>query len=181
MPRRAPPWTRDRPERWPSGRRRTPAKGVRVKSPSRVRIPLSPPVISLCKTMSYAVPAVGYCQPTASFGGLRGIDPRLVARRLDRNGHARLHAARRIPADRELSPKRPGRHPRFGSIYFWCLTAVFVTVSALAAVRWSEDYHLFILGTLAFAAAYLGRRAASGGTVGSSLMSQVWAPPMCCS
>ena len=31
------------PERWPSGRRRTPAKGVRVKSPSRVRIPLSPP------------------------------------------------------------------------------------------------------------------------------------------
>src|SRR6266702_2639766 len=31
-------------ERWPSGRRRTPAKGVRVKSPSRVRIPLSPPV-----------------------------------------------------------------------------------------------------------------------------------------
>ena len=33
-------------ERWPSGRRRTPAKGVRVKSPSRVRIPLSPPVES---------------------------------------------------------------------------------------------------------------------------------------
>ena len=31
-------------ERWPSGRRRAPAKGVRVKSPSRVRIPLSPPV-----------------------------------------------------------------------------------------------------------------------------------------
>src|SRR5204863_436404 len=30
-------------ERWPSGRRRTPAKGVRVISPSRVRIPLSPP------------------------------------------------------------------------------------------------------------------------------------------
>ena len=30
-------------ERWPSGRRRAPAKGVRVKSPSRVRIPLSPP------------------------------------------------------------------------------------------------------------------------------------------
>ena len=31
-------------ERWPSGRRRSPAKGVWVKSPSRVRIPLSPPV-----------------------------------------------------------------------------------------------------------------------------------------
>src|ERR1700689_298907 len=35
-------------ERWPSGRRRTPAKGVRVKSPSRVRIPLSPPFFSSC-------------------------------------------------------------------------------------------------------------------------------------
>ena len=32
-----------RPERWPSGRRRAPAKGVWVKSPSRVRIPPSPP------------------------------------------------------------------------------------------------------------------------------------------
>ena len=30
-------------ERWPSGRRRTPAKGVGIKSPSRVRIPPSPP------------------------------------------------------------------------------------------------------------------------------------------
>ena len=58
-----------------------------------------------------------------------------------------------------LSPKRPGRHPRFGSIYFWCLAGVFVTMSALAAARWSEDYHLFIIGTLAFAAAYFGRRA----------------------
>ncbi len=58
-----------------------------------------------------------------------------------------------------LSAKRPGRHPRFGSIYYWCLVVVFVTMSALAAVRWSEDYHLFILGALAFAAAYLGRRA----------------------
>ncbi|HEV2442464.1 MAG TPA: hypothetical protein VGT07_08065 [Steroidobacteraceae bacterium] len=58
-----------------------------------------------------------------------------------------------------LSAKRLGRHPRFGSIYYWCLAGVFVTVSALAAVRWREDYHLFILGALAFAAAYLGRRA----------------------
>ena len=30
-------------ERWPSGRRRSPAKGVWVNSPSRVRIPPSPP------------------------------------------------------------------------------------------------------------------------------------------
>ena len=31
-------------ERWPSGRRRSPAKGVWVKSSSRVRIPPSPPI-----------------------------------------------------------------------------------------------------------------------------------------
>jgi hypothetical protein len=58
-----------------------------------------------------------------------------------------------------LSVKRSGRHPWFGSVYYWCLMGVFVTASGLAAVRWREDYHLFILGALAFAAAYLGRRA----------------------
>ena len=58
-----------------------------------------------------------------------------------------------------LSPKRPGRHPNFGSLYYWCLCGVFVSASILAVVRWSEDYHLFILGTLAFAAAWCGRRA----------------------
>ena len=58
-----------------------------------------------------------------------------------------------------LSVKRPGRHPLFGSIYFWCLGGVFVTAAAPAAVRWAEDYDLFILGALAFAVAYVGRRA----------------------
>ena len=58
-----------------------------------------------------------------------------------------------------LNPKRAGRHPWFGSVYYWCLMGVFVTASAVAAVRWTEDYHLFILGTLAFTAATLGRRA----------------------
>jgi hypothetical protein len=58
-----------------------------------------------------------------------------------------------------LSEKREGRHPRYGRIYYWCLTGVFLTATGLAAVRWAEDYHLFILGALSFAAAYLGRRA----------------------
>ncbi|THD71327.1 MAG: DUF2306 domain-containing protein [Bradyrhizobium sp.] len=58
-----------------------------------------------------------------------------------------------------LSQKRAGRHPRYGTIYFWCLAGVFVTAASLAAVRWPEDYHLFILGALAFASAYVGRRA----------------------
>src|SRR5579862_1103431 len=58
-----------------------------------------------------------------------------------------------------LSRKRAGRHPRYGTIYFWCLTGVFLTATGLAAVRWAEDYHLFIVGALAWAAAYLGRQA----------------------
>lgn len=58
-----------------------------------------------------------------------------------------------------LNPKRSGRHPRFGTIYYWCLMGVFATASALAAVRWAEDHHLFLLGALSFAAAYLGRMA----------------------
>jgi hypothetical protein len=58
-----------------------------------------------------------------------------------------------------LSQKRAGRHPQCGTIYFWCLTGVFLTATGLAAVRWAEDYHLFIVGALALAAAYLGRQA----------------------
>jgi hypothetical protein len=58
-----------------------------------------------------------------------------------------------------LSQKRAGRHPRYGMIYFWCLFGVFLTATSLAAVRWAEDYHLFALGALSIAAAYLGRRA----------------------
>jgi hypothetical protein len=58
-----------------------------------------------------------------------------------------------------LTQKRAGRHPRFGTIYFWCLTGVFLTATGLAAGRWAEDHHLFILGALSFVAAYLGRQA----------------------
>jgi hypothetical protein len=55
--------------------------------------------------------------------------------------------------------KRRGAHTRAGSIYFWSLAALFATSTALAAMRWADDYHLFALGTLAFAAALLGRTA----------------------
>src|SRR5690348_8445275 len=58
-----------------------------------------------------------------------------------------------------LSTKAPGRHPNFGAIYYWCLAGAFVSAAGLALVRWSEDYHLFILGALAFMAAYFGRKA----------------------
>lgn len=59
-----------------------------------------------------------------------------------------------------LSQKGRGRHARVGLIYFWCLFGVFVTMSLLSVMRWKENYDLFILGALAFGAAYLGRRVA---------------------
>jgi len=55
-----------------------------------------------------------------------------------------------------LSPKRSGRHPMFGKMYYWGLVFVFVSATGLSVVRWAEDYHLFILGLLAFIAASLG-------------------------
>ena len=53
----------------------------------------------------------------------------------------------------------PGRHRAFGSIYVWCLLAVFLSATGLSLVRWSHDYPLFVLGALAFAAALVGRTA----------------------
>lgn len=58
-----------------------------------------------------------------------------------------------------LSPKRAGRHPTFGTIYYWGLVVVFLSATGLSVVRWAEDYHLFILGLLGVVAASLGRAA----------------------
>lgn len=58
-----------------------------------------------------------------------------------------------------LSRKQPGRHPRAGTIYYWALSIVFVTMTILAISRWSEDYRLFVLGALSFIAATIGRAA----------------------
>lgn len=58
-----------------------------------------------------------------------------------------------------LSRKQRGRHPRFGTIYFWSIVALAISASVLSLMRWSEDYHLFVLGVLAFIAAFLGRNA----------------------
>jgi hypothetical protein len=55
--------------------------------------------------------------------------------------------------------KRPGRHPRFGSIYHVSLGVIFVTASIMASIRWSQDAYLFFIGAFAFASASLGRLA----------------------
>lgn len=57
------------------------------------------------------------------------------------------------------SRKKAGRHPTFGTVYYWSLAMVFATASVMAALYWAEFRHLFILGTLSFATATFGRTA----------------------
>lgn len=80
-----------------------------------------------------------------------------------------------------LSEKQPGRHPTAGTIYYWCLSLVFVSATALSMMRWAQDYHLFILGALSFIAATTGREARRDvGVTGPGYISLAWARPTCC-
>ena len=58
-----------------------------------------------------------------------------------------------------LTLKRAGHHPRAGSIYYWSLVVVFVSMAALSILRWPENNHLFVLGILSFGAGTIGRTA----------------------
>ena len=58
-----------------------------------------------------------------------------------------------------LLRKGRGRHSRIGTIYFWCLLGLFASATFLSIMRWSENYHLFILGACAFGSAWFGRSA----------------------
>jgi uncharacterized membrane protein len=58
-----------------------------------------------------------------------------------------------------LSRKGRGRHSRLGTIYFWCLLALSISAAFLSIMRWSENYHLFILGAASFGCAWLARSA----------------------
>ena len=55
-----------------------------------------------------------------------------------------------------LARKGSPRHTRVGRWYYRAITVVFGTAAALAALRWRQDYYLFILGAVAFAAATIG-------------------------
>lgn len=55
--------------------------------------------------------------------------------------------------------KGRGRHSRIGSVYFWAIATVFATATALAVMRWREDYHLFLIGAVALGLAWTGRTA----------------------
>jgi hypothetical protein len=68
-----------------------------------------------------------------------------------------------------LIRKGSPRHVRAGRWYYRAITAVFATATALAAMRWTRDYYLFILGAVAFTTAttgYLHRRRHRPGDTG---------------
>jgi hypothetical protein len=54
------------------------------------------------------------------------------------------------------APKRPGRHTLSGRVFFWSLAVVFASSTTMAVLRFSEDWHLLLIGTVAFGAASLG-------------------------
>jgi hypothetical protein len=62
-----------------------------------------------------------------------------------------------------LARKGRGRHSTLGKVYFWCLLGLFSSAAILSFMRWSENYHLFVLGVLSFASAWFGRTAVRWG------------------
>jgi hypothetical protein len=55
-----------------------------------------------------------------------------------------------------LARKGSRRHVRAGRWYYRAITTVFATATVLAAMRWRQDYYLFILGAIAYSTATLG-------------------------
>ncbi|WP_030437252.1 hypothetical protein [Actinoplanes subtropicus] len=62
--------------------------------------------------------------------------------------------------------KRPGRHPRAGAVYLSAISAVFLTASVLATLRWREDWRLFLIACVAAGLAWFGRAARRRGRDG---------------
>jgi hypothetical protein len=55
-----------------------------------------------------------------------------------------------------LARKGSPRHIRAGRWFYRAITVVFATATILAAMRWRQDYHLLVIGAVAFTAATLG-------------------------
>jgi hypothetical protein len=55
-----------------------------------------------------------------------------------------------------LVRKGSPRHIRAGRGYYMAITVVFATATALAAMRWREDYYLLLIGAVSFTAATIG-------------------------
>lgn len=71
-----------------------------------------------------------------------------------------------------LTRKGGVRHRRAGRVFYRAIAVVFATAVVLTAMRWRQDYHLAIIGAVAFAAAtagYLHRRRHRPGDTGHIL------------
>ena len=55
-----------------------------------------------------------------------------------------------------LTRKGSPRHVSAGRLYYRAITVVFATATALAIMRWRQDYHLLVIGAVAFTAAVAG-------------------------
>src|SRR5438105_4693193 len=55
-----------------------------------------------------------------------------------------------------LAAKGSPRHIRAGRWYYRAIAVVFATATILAAMRWQQDYYLFLIGAVAFTAATIG-------------------------
>ena len=54
------------------------------------------------------------------------------------------------------APKRPGRHTLAGRVFLWSLAVLFASSTTMAALRFAQDWHLLVIGTVAFGAGCLG-------------------------
>ena len=71
-----------------------------------------------------------------------------------------------------LTRKGSPCHVRAGRWFYWAIAVVFVTAAALTIMRWRQDFHLLIIGTVAVIAAtigYLHRRRHRPGDTGHIL------------
>ncbi len=55
-----------------------------------------------------------------------------------------------------LTRKGSLRHIRAGRWFYRAITVVLITATALSIMRWRQDYHLLIIGAVAFTAATIG-------------------------
>jgi len=82
-----------------------------------------------------------------------------------------------------LTPKRAGRHPAAGTVYYWSLVVVFLSMAALSILRWPHNTHLFVLGILSLPLERSdARQDGSSGAAGSDCTSRAWrSHTSCCS
>jgi len=58
-----------------------------------------------------------------------------------------------------LADKKRGRHTKCGKIYYVSIWIVFLSAIVISTIRFQEDFHLLILGSVAFLSAYIARKA----------------------